>query len=136
MGLERHVDEIIEEVNPFLKARYCWDGGLRCEEKDAKEIMKVLDECQEFGDTRYENGKIYFDVHPQFFPSLEDYRKLIKKDKCHCGFKGLKNQEIHNYVHDAGWKLRGFRRRNWLYIQCPKCSYEWALWKLGVPREP
>jgi len=23
----------------------------------------------------------------------------------------------------------------WLYVTCPKCKYEWALWKLGVPRD-
>lgn len=22
----------------------------------------------------------------------------------------------------------------WLYIKCPRCGYEWSLWKLGVSR--
>jgi hypothetical protein len=67
-------------------------------------------------------------------PSLEDYRKQITRDECGCGRKGLKSLPIEHYNHDGGWPIEGFKEKQWLYVTCPKCGYQWALWKLGVPR--
>jgi len=69
-------------------------------------------------------------------PTLEDYRKQITRDECDggCGFKGLKGLPIEHYDHDGGWPVEGFKEKQWLYVTCPKCGYQWALWKLGVPR--
>jgi len=65
---------------------------------------------------------------------LEDFSKLIITDRCSCGFKGLSKLPIEHYDHSGGWKVDGFLKRQWLYVTCPKCEYQWALWKLGVPR--
>jgi len=67
-------------------------------------------------------------------PSLEDYRKQIKDDKCSCGYVGLSKLRIEHYDHDGGWPVEGFEEKQWLYVTCPKCGYQWALWKLGIPR--
>ena len=73
-------------------------------------------------------------LNEQAKPTLEDYRKQIKDDKCHfCGFEGLKNLPIEHYDHSDGWPVEGFKELQWLYVICP-CGYQWALWKLGVPR--
>lgn len=42
---------------------------------------------------------------------------------------------IQHYPHPGGWKVAGEEGRQWLYVVCPKCGYQWALWKLGFPRE-
>jgi hypothetical protein len=73
-------------------------------------------------------------INEQVKPSLEDYRKQIKDDKCSCGYVGLSKLRIEHYDHDGGWPVEGFKEKQWLYVTCPKCGYQWALWKLGVPR--
>lgn len=40
------------------------------------------------------------------------------------------------YDHDGGWTVRSFDKKQWLYLHCPRCNYDWAIWKLGYPREP
>ena len=67
-------------------------------------------------------------------PTLNDYGKQIQEDKCSCGFEGLKDLPIEHYPHSAGWIIDGFAEKQWLYVTCPECGYQWALWKLGVPR--
>lgn len=68
-------------------------------------------------------------------PSLTDYRRQIKRIKCSCGFEGLDVLPIEHYPHSGGWPLEQFAEKEWLYVTCPKCKYQWALWKLGVPRK-
>jgi hypothetical protein len=41
---------------------------------------------------------------------------------------------IQHYDHSGGWRVEGFKKRQWLYTQCPNCNYNWALWKLGAKR--
>ena len=67
--------------------------------------------------------------------SLEEYRKLLKLNECRrCHFEGLLQEVISHYPHSGGWKVQGFDKPQWLFIVCPKCKYQWALWKLGVSR--
>ena len=68
--------------------------------------------------------------------NIKDYNKLIKENICRfCGYEGLKHLKIHSYDHDGGWSVQGYDRKQWLYVTCPKCCFDWALWKLGVSRE-
>jgi hypothetical protein len=52
----------------------------------------------------------------------------------------LSEEPIRGYPHSGGWKVPGLKGdpdedgRYWLYIHCPTCGYDWALWKLGVSR--
>lgn len=41
----------------------------------------------------------------------------------------------HYGPHSGGWTLRGYEEKRWVYVTCPKCGYDWAIWKLGAPRE-
>lgn len=66
--------------------------------------------------------------------TLGDYRRQITRTKCDCGFEGLDTLPIESYDHSGGWEVEGFQSKQWLYIHCPKCDYDWALWKLGVNR--
>lgn len=46
----------------------------------------------------------------------------------------LQGEPVHYYEHSGGWTVAGFDKAQWLYIVCPHCGYQWALWKLGVER--
>lgn len=54
------------------------------------------------------------------------------KNKCWCGNE-LHAEDLEHYPHDDGWTVDGMGKQ-WLYIPCKKCGYEWAIWKLGVVR--
>ena len=69
----------------------------------------------------------------EFQVKIEDYRKKIRAGQCRfCKFEGLNNEEIRHYDHAGGYKVDGMSARQWLFIVCPQCEYEWVLWKLGV----
>jgi len=57
----------------------------------------------------------------------------IKNKCCWCG-SPLHAQDLKRYPHGDGWTVDG-EGKQWLYIPCRKCGYEWAIWKLGVDRE-
>jgi hypothetical protein len=67
------------------------------------------------------------------------FRHQITKNKCfdarHKWPVILNDEPIKAYPHDGGWKVKGLDGLWWLYITCPKCGYDWALWKLGVRRD-
>jgi hypothetical protein len=44
-------------------------------------------------------------------------------------------KHLKGYLHPVGWTIKGIDRKYWLYITCPKCGYDWALWKLGIGRD-
>lgn len=50
-------------------------------------------------------------------------------------FKPVKLGSVEFYPHDGGWIVKDFKEKQWLYKTCPKCGYQWALWKLGVERQ-
>jgi len=69
------------------------------------------------------------------FPDVEDWIREHcdpARSRCLCG-RDLRGDQVHGYPHDAGWETD--KGRMWLYIPCPKCGYEMALWKIGVPRD-
>ncbi len=44
----------------------------------------------------------------------------------------LDTQPLEYYDHDGGYPVKGFKEKQWLYVTCPKCGYQWSLKKLGV----
>jgi len=44
------------------------------------------------------------------------------------------NLPTYGAPHDGGWNVPGMGL-NWLWLHCDKCGYDWALWKLGLPRD-
>lgn len=57
----------------------------------------------------------------------------IVRTRCDCGFD-MGGEPIRGYPHSGGWRVEGYKKRLWLYVTCPNCKYQWAIWKLGVPR--
>lgn len=69
-------------------------------------------------------------------PTIEEHRAQITATSCRwCGFEKLNEQPIQTEDHEGGWPLFGHSQPKWLWINCPGCKYEWALWKLGVGRK-
>ena len=54
------------------------------------------------------------------------------RTRCSCG-QGLLGEEVLGYPHIAGWWTDSGKM--WLYIHCPNCGYDVALWKIGVDRD-
>lgn len=67
--------------------------------------------------------------------NLEDYAKLIEGKTC----RWHKNpvalpRKVEMYPHANGWEVDGYDEKQWLYVTCDDCDYQWSLWKLGVDR--
>ncbi len=57
----------------------------------------------------------------------------LKITKCkHCNTPFSRYDPIIHYQHPSGWIVPGYEKKQWLYIECPGCQYQWSLWKLGV----
>ena len=42
----------------------------------------------------------------------------------------LEGRNIKSYPHDAGILVEGHEEKQWAYVHCSACGYDWALWKL------
>ena len=60
---------------------------------------------------------------------------LQKNPKCRWCGSSLKNGEFKMYSHPEGWAVVGEDKKQWIYIVCLGCHYEWAIWELGVWKE-
>lgn len=62
------------------------------------------------------------------------FRRNVNAEKavCMCGHD-LRCEVVLGYQHDGGWFTP--RGRYWLFVKCPTCGYDTALWKMGVPRD-
>lgn len=69
--------------------------------------------------------------------SLDQSKKILAKTtskKCKYCNAELGNEQVHYYPHSTGWKIDGIQYKVWLFVVCPGCGYQWALWKLGFFR--
>lgn len=72
-------------------------------------------------------------LHPEQKPTMDQYLARIDGLLCpQC--RNVLPTTISSYEHQWGWPLAGCEARQWLYITCPNCGVDHALWKLGVPR--
>lgn len=63
------------------------------------------------------------------------FEGAIQKNNCVSCDEDLTAIPIKHYDHSGGWKVDDIEKLQWLYKICPKCGYQNALWKLGVPRQ-
>lgn len=66
--------------------------------------------------------------------TIHDYEQQIERAVCRWCSTKLPSV-IQMYPHSDGWTIEGMSERQWLYVHCVKCEYDWSLWKLGVPRD-
>lgn len=69
------------------------------------------------------------------FPEIADWVRDHcdpGRSRCLCG-RDLRGDQVLGYPHDAGWLMDSGKM--WLFIPCPECGYEMALWKMGISRD-
>lgn len=66
--------------------------------------------------------------------SIFQYRSRLSKSSCRwCGGTDLSKCAILSYDHPNGYAIAEIPdTRQWLYVECPKCEYQWSLQKLGI----
>ena len=88
MGLESHVDTILQKKKIERGKHYEWNRGLIIlgnTELNAERVMQTLDESGEFGPTRFNRSKsrVEFGLFSTFFDGdsvqYEQYRKNFKQ---------------------------------------------------------
>jgi len=66
------------------------------------------------------------------YPNLEQHRAQITMVDCRwCLRENIKDEPIEMDDHENGWRVLRKSKRQWLWITCPGCNYQWALWKMG-----
>ena len=67
---------------------------------------------------------------------ITDYEKMLEGKTCRWHNAPVKlPQKIDSYDHSGGYTVEGFDQKQWLSVRCVECSYDWSIWKLGIPRE-
>lgn len=67
------------------------------------------------------------------FPDIAEWvQDNCERARCSCG-QDLRGEDVLGYSHMAGWWTDSGKM--WLFIHCPKCGYDVALWKIGVDRD-
>lgn len=71
--------------------------------------------------------------------SLSDYQLDLESKDCQWCRKTHSNEgvllrglKVEYYPHDGGYKIKGIEGRQWLFVTCPKCQYQWSFKKLGI----
>lgn len=64
--------------------------------------------------------------------TLDEIEKKIRKahGKCYKCKREIKYGTIRSYDHEGGIKVKGFRKKQWVYFLCPYCNSMSALWKV------
>ena len=68
--------------------------------------------------------------------SLGDYEAEIEIHKCMlCGSPlDTRSENMKMFPNPGGWCVNGYDVKQWIYIVCDRCGYQWSLQKLGVSR--
>jgi hypothetical protein len=64
--------------------------------------------------------------------TLEDYSRALKimaDQNCSTCNTPLPYNDLKHYDHADGWKVADHAKQ-WLYVECPGCEYQWAIHKL------
>jgi hypothetical protein len=70
---------------------------------------------------------VYHPTLTEYYEALKSARPICKS--CSCPLIG----QFRMYDHDGGYPVYGYKEKQWLYTECPKCDYQWALAKI-MPR--
>lgn len=67
-------------------------------------------------------------------PPLTYYEAQIEDKQCKRCKIPLGGLPIQHYDHEGGYDVFTYYQKQWLYVVCPLCDYQWSLTKLGVRR--
>lgn len=94
-------------------------------------MMLDLPVCKDYGEV-YGGGSDCTDYEEKHIPSLREIGQVIDESNLHCHFceAPLDGDAVCRYDHDGGIMVKDFPVKQWVYVHCRKCGYDWALWKL------
>lgn len=66
--------------------------------------------------------------------TLKSYQErfIILESKCRWCNMDMSRAKIRYYNHPGGYLVDEMIEKQWLYIECPNCQYEWSFKKLGI----
>jgi|GEM_PF-3094720 len=69
--------------------------------------------------------------------NILEYKEQLKGHYCRwCAARGrdipFDNLTVEYFPHDAGYQVDGLQAKQWLYVECPACGYEWSFKKLHI----
>lgn len=77
---------------------------------------------------------LWVETQAYFIARATQYRNH-PDGKCGCGKKSYADMKLYGFDDDYGWEVEGFIYEQWLFFLCPECGYQWAIWKIGVPKD-
>ena len=64
--------------------------------------------------------------------TLEQYQEALRGIYCRWCGNDLSTRSIQHYDHAGGYKVKNYKEKQWLYVECGSCKYQWSLQKLGI----
>lgn len=64
----------------------------------------------------------------------QKFREQYIDPACLCDLDLTTFPILYYTPHEGGFKIPGEKEKCWLYVRCPKCGYDMAVWKMGVKR--
>lgn len=59
--------------------------------------------------------------------TLEDIKDQIEHAKCRWCNTNFDFNNAEMYDHSGGLEIEGLDKRQWVFVHCPKCRYDWAI---------
>lgn len=127
MIFQSTIDNDISDPWNGICCEACWNAsGERCQ-------CRCGGTYHGAGNPNKQENKISRKPLYPIYPSAQLYKKLISDPHCHCGFD-LSKEPVQAHDHSDGWEVKEVEPFQWLWIACPKCGYDTAIWKMGVSR--
>lgn len=97
---------------------YCWQKVNQVATEMQSDFKPTIINSEEAEESR---RKILLKIDQLEFPHNE----------CHCG-NPIKKGILCSYDHDGGIQVKGYATKQWFYIHCEKCKYDYSIRKLGI----
>lgn len=91
-----------------------------------RDYFDTVDAALEYARKKYPDHRLGKDLH--YFTG----RFWEKSCKFHPSPVSLNGQRLQIYDHIGGIKVEGLNQPQWLYMECPKCGYQWSHRKLSI----
>jgi len=132
--LDKELDEFHDKKRGDIKVKF----------KDF-DYKHEIDAC-DFSHEKFQDEDVLIGIwrvkKEYLIPDLDDYEDMVKDKDCKfcrreypsrkISLDGLK---VEHYDHDGGWPVRGFAKKQWLYVVCPGCGHQHSFNHLGISKE-
>lgn len=128
--------------------RFCLENKHEEEMCDLAQTIATCDVCREEFDTSELCWECYWLPYPLrccaecIQPEIDNqsdraselafYQRQLKGKHCHWCQTSIEDQPLEFYDHHGGYRVAGLSEKQWLYVTCPNCRYQWSAVKLGI----